>query len=104
VTVPPVAVTVTFAVPVVAVVVAENVSVELPLPGAAMDAGVKLAVTPAGRLEADKDTAELKPPLTVVEIVLLPEVPCVTDRLAGEALTAKSGVAAAVMVRVMVAV
>ena len=103
-TVPPVAVTVTFAVPVVAVAVAENVSVELPLPGAAMDAGLKLAVTPAGRPEADNDTAELKPPLTVVEIVLLPEVPCVTDRLAGEALTAKSGVAAAVMVRVMVVV
>jgi len=104
VTVPPVAVTVTFAVPVVAVVVAENVNVELPLPGAAMDAGVKLAVTPVGRPEADKDTAELKPPLTVVEIVVLPEVPCVTDRLAGEALTAKSGVAAAVMVRAMVVV
>jgi len=33
-------------VPVVAVLLAENVSVELPLPGAAIEAGLKLAVTP----------------------------------------------------------
>src|SRR6478609_3490978 len=95
----PVAVTVTFTVPVVAVLLAVNVSVELPLPGAAMDAGLKLAVTPAGKPEADNDTAELKPPLTVVETVELPEVPWVTDKLAGVALTAKSGVAAELIVR-----
>ncbi len=72
---PPVAVTVTFAAPVVAVLLAENVRVELPFPGAAMDAGLKLAVTPVGKPEAESETAELKPPLTVVEIVVLPEVP-----------------------------
>jgi hypothetical protein len=72
---PPVAVTVTFAVPVVAVPLAENVRVELPLPGAAMELGLKLVVTPAGRPEAESETAELNPPLTVVEIVLLPELP-----------------------------
>src|SRR6478609_3216188 len=104
VTVPPVAVTVTFTVPVVAVLLAVNVSVELPLPGAAMDAGLKLAVTPAGKPEADNDTAELKPPLTVVETVELPEVPWVTDKLAGVALTAKSGVAAELIVRPMMVV
>ncbi len=103
-TTPPVAVTVTFTVPVVAVLVAEKVSVELPLPGAAIDVGLKLAVTPAGIPDADNETAELKPPLTVVEIVLAPELPCVTDTLAGEALTAKSGVAAALMVREIVVV
>ena len=64
-----------FAVPVVAVLLADKVTVELPLPGAAMEAGLKLAVTPAGKPEADKETAELKPPLTVVEIVELPELP-----------------------------
>lgn len=72
---PPVAVTVTLAVPVVAVELAANVRVELPLPGAAIDVGLKLAVTPVGRPEADKETALLKPPLTVVVRVLLPEPP-----------------------------
>ena len=72
---PPVAVTVIFVVPVVAVLLAVNVSVELPLPGAAMEAGLKLAVTPDGKPEADNDMAELKPPLTVVETVLAPEPP-----------------------------
>ena len=62
-------------VPVVAVLLAVNVSVELPLPGAAIEVGLKLAVTPAGRPEADNEIAELNPPLTVVEIVLLPDEP-----------------------------
>jgi hypothetical protein len=89
---------VTVDVPVVAVLLAVNVSVELPLPGAAIEVGLKLAVTPDGRPEADKATAELKPPLIVVEIVELPEAPCVTARLVGDALTAKFGVAAALIV------
>lgn len=90
------------AVPVVAVLLAVKVRVELPLPGAAMEAGLKLAVTPAGNPEADKETAELKPPLTVVETVELPEPPWVTDTLAGEALTEKSGDAAELIVRATV--
>ena len=101
---PPVAVMVTFVVPVVAVLLAEKVSVELPLPGAAIELGLKLAVTPVGRAEVDSETAELKPPLTEVEIVLLPELPCVTDRLVGDALTLKSGVAVAVTVSAIVTV
>jgi hypothetical protein len=104
VTLPPLAVTVMFAVPVVAVLLAESVRVELPLPGAAIEAGLKLAVTPAGNPEADNATAELKPPLTVVEIVELPDVPCVTETLAGEALRVKSGVAAELTVRAIVVV
>ncbi len=77
----------------VAVLLAENVRVELPLPGAPIDAGLKLAVTPAGRPDAEREIAELKPPVTLVEIVVLPELPCVTDKLVGEALKLKSGVA-----------
>ena len=96
--------TVTFVVPVVAVLLAEKVSVELPLPGAPIDEGLKAAVTPAGKVEVESETAELKPPLTVVDIVLLPELPCATDRLVGEALIAKLGVAAAFTVRATVVV
>ena len=87
-----------------AVLLAVNVSVELPLPGAAIDAGLKLAVTPTGKPEAESDTAELNPPLTDVEIVVLPEPPCVTDRLLGDAVTVKLGEAAGLMVRATVVV
>jgi len=86
-----VAVTVTIEVPVMAVLLTVNVSVELPLPGAAIGLGLKLAVTPVGRPAAERDTAELKPLLTDVEIVVLPELPCVTDSAGGEAVTVKSG-------------
>ena len=101
---PPVAVTVTLVVPVVAVLLAERVRVELPLPGAAMLPGLKLAVTPEGRPEANNEIAELKPPLTEVEIVLVPDPPWATDRLVGDALTAKAGLAAAFTVRATVVV
>jgi hypothetical protein len=91
-------------VPVVAVLLADNVKVELPLPGATIEAGLKLAVTPVGSPDADSVTGELKPPLTVVEIVELPEPPWATLKEDGEALTAKSGVAAALIVRETVVV
>lgn len=87
-----------------AVLLAAKVTVELPLPGAPIDVGLKLAVTPAGRPDAESEIAELNPPLTVVEIVLLPELPCATDKLVGEALIVKSGVAAAFTVRATVVV
>src|SRR5437016_2994984 len=90
---PPLAVTVTLLVPVVAVLPALKVKVELPLPGAAIEVGLKVAVTPAGNAEVESEIAELNPPLTDVEIVVLPELPWVTDKLVGEALNVKSGVA-----------
>jgi len=93
-----VAVTVTVEDPVAAVLLADKVRVELPFPGAAMDAGLKLAVTPAGNPEADNEIAELNPPVAVVETVVLPEPPWATVRLAGETLKPKSGVAAALIV------
>ncbi len=72
---PPLAFTVTFEVPVAAVLLAVKVRVELPLPGAAIELGLKLAVTPAGKPEIESDTTALNPPLMVVEIVLLPDEP-----------------------------
>lgn len=72
---PPVALIVTVAVPVVAVLPAVNVRVELPLPGAAIVLGLKLAVTPLGKPAMDNEMAELNPPLTVVEIVVFAELP-----------------------------
>jgi len=101
VTPPQVAVIVTVAAPVAAVLLAESVSVELPLPGAAIEVGLKLAVTPAGNPEAESETAALKPPLTLVVMVLLPELPCAIERLVGDAVRLKSG---CVMVSAMVAV
>ena len=101
---PPVAVMVTVEEPVVAVALAVSVRVEVPLPGAAIDAGAKLAVTPAGKPEAESETAELKPPLIVVEIVELPDVPCTTERLVGDALSEKFGDVAELTVTAIVAV
>lgn len=101
---PPVAVTVTLAVPTVAALPTVNVRVELPLPGAAIEAVLKAAVTPVGKPETDNATAELKPPVTLVVIVELPEVPCAKVRLEGEATTVKSGVCAALTVSESVAV
>ena len=64
-----------FEVPVIAVLPTVNVSVELPPPGATIELGLNEAVTPVGNPEAERATAELNPPLTDVEIVVLPELP-----------------------------
>lgn len=87
---PPVPVTVTLTLPVVAVLLAAKVSVEFPLPGAAIETGFKVTVTPEGAPDADNETAALKPPTAALDIVVLPDVPWATDRLVGEALKTKS--------------
>ena len=66
--------------------------VELPEPGAAMDVGLNVTVTPVGWPLADKATAELNPPDTVVVIVDAPLPPCATETEVGEAEIAKFGV------------
>jgi hypothetical protein len=88
------------AVPVVAVPLAVNVTVlvVVVLPG------LKDAVTPLGRPEADKLTLPLKPFTGLTVMVLVPLLPCVTERLAGDAESEKSGTAAAFTVRVTVVV
>jgi hypothetical protein len=56
------------------------------------DAGLKLAVTPAGNPLALRTTAVVKPPVRVMVIVLVPLAPRLTVRLAGLADSEKSGV------------
>jgi MinD-like ATPase involved in chromosome partitioning or flagellar assembly len=91
---PPEPLTTTLYVPGAAVAPTEIVKVEAPEPGAAIDAGLKLAVAPAGKPEVETETAELKLPDTVVVIVVAPEPPAVTARLDGAELIVKSAAAA----------
>ena len=64
------AVTVRLEVPVAAVEAADTVNVLVPLPGAAMLVGARLAVTPAGAPLTDNAIAELNPvPFAVVNVI-----------------------------------
>ena len=78
-------------VPVRALVVALMVATEDPEPGAAMDVGLKLTVTPVGRLLAERATAALNPPATLELTVVVLLLPRVTVTEVGDAVTAKLG-------------
>jgi len=80
------------------VVATAMVMVEAPEPGAAMDVGLKLTVTPVGWPLAVKAIAESKPPETVVEIVDVPLLPSSTETEVGEAEMLKLGLATVVTV------
>src|SRR6266853_1158627 len=67
------------------------VIVELPAPPG-IDVGLKLTVTPLGAPGADNEIAELNPPMLVVVIVDVPELPVTTLTAVGEADIVKSGV------------
>lgn len=95
VTPPPVPVTVIEYVPGVVVEATARVRVEVPAPGAAMDVGLKLTVTPLGWPLADKAIAESKPLKTAVVIVAVPLLPGATESEVGEAEMLKFGVVAA---------
>ncbi len=97
---PPVPVMVTVLLPVLAPEVTVNLRVDVPVP--VMDAGLKLAVTLAGKPLAEKSTAESNPPVTVLVIVVLPELPLRTLTEVGEALRVKPPVTGAVTVRLTV--
>jgi hypothetical protein len=103
---PEVPVIVTVAAPVVAVEEAVSVRVEVTLPFAAGVTGLveNVAVTPVGRPVALNVVAELKPPVLLMVIVLVPLAPWVTVREAGEAAMVKFGVAVALTVRASVVV
>ena len=84
---PDVPVTVILPVPTVAVLLAASVKVLEPVAGF----GLKEAITPLGKPEADRETLPLKPFAGVMVIVLLPFDPWVTFRLLGEAESVKLG-------------
>jgi len=84
---PDVPVTVTVTVPVVAMLLAVSVNVLVP----AVLLGLKDAVTPLGRPDADKLTLLLKPFSGVTVMVLAPLAPCTIVKLLGEAETEKFG-------------
>jgi hypothetical protein len=58
-----------------------SVIVVVPDPGAGIVDGAKLTVTPLGCPLAEKDTAELNPPLIEEVMVAVPESPAVTAKL-----------------------
>ena len=94
---PEVPVMVTVAAPVVAVLLAVSVrALEL-----VVLVGLKDAVTPLGKPEADKLTPLLKPFCGVTAIVLVPLAPCVIAMLFGDAESVKFGGAATVSERVV---
>jgi hypothetical protein len=98
---PEVPVMVIVAGPATAVLMADSVNVLLIVAGL----GLKDAVTPVGKLVADKVTLLLKPFCGVTVIVLEPPAPCKIVRLFGDAESAKfGGATAAVTVRESVVV
>lgn len=66
------------------------VMVEVPAP--VIEVGLKPTVTPVGWPVADNVMAELKPSVTVLVMVEVPELPCATETEAGEADRVKPGV------------
>ena len=88
---PPVPVTVMVYVPIELFESAVTVMVEVPEPGAAMDMGLKVTVTPFGWPAADKITAVSKPPEFGVVMVLVRREPLETESEVGEADMLKAG-------------
>jgi hypothetical protein len=95
---PDVPVMVTVAVPPVAVAAAVNVNVLVDVPGF----GLKLAVTPLGRPEAENVTLPLNPFVGVIVTVLVPLVPWTSVKLPGDAEMLKLGTAVTVRLIVVV--
>lgn len=90
--------------PVAAVLDTVMVYFEVPEPGAAIDVGLKLPVTPVGKLDADKATAASKPPETAVVMTTLPLLLSSMDTEVGETEMVKAGGGSAVTVSVILAV
>lgn len=69
-----------------------KVTADVPDPGDAMEAGLKLTVTPVGAPEDDSAIAELNPPETAVVMVDVPLLPGATETATGEAASVNAGV------------
>jgi len=91
---PPLPVTVMLYVPGAVLLPTAIVIVDEPEPGAAIGLGLKLTVVPVGAPLADRLTALLKPPLTVVVMVEVPWPPGATLTEDGLALMVKSALVA----------
>jgi hypothetical protein len=74
------------------VVVEATVIVIVEVPAPVIEVGLKTMVTPVGWPLADNEIAELKPPVTVLVIFEVPELPCATETEVGEAERLKPGV------------
>src|SRR5208337_1172367 len=90
---PPVPVMVMVWDPVLAREVVVTFIVDVPEPGAGMDAGLKLTVTPEGWPVSDKVIGQLKPFSAAVVIVEVPELPLTTVIAVGDALMVKLALA-----------
>lgn len=99
---PPVAVMVIVRSPVVLPTL--TVIVDVPVPGAAIEVGLKVTVCPLPCPEADKVIAELKPPETIVVIVAVPDEFLSTEIELGDAEMVKPADTPDVTVRETVAV
>jgi hypothetical protein len=66
--------------------------------------GLKVAVTPEGKPDANRLTLPVKPPEGVTEIVVFPPLPWTTVTLEGEAESEKLGLATGFTVREIVVV
>lgn len=61
------------------------------LPAPVIEVGLKPIVTPEGCPLAERATAESKPPVTLLEMVVDPALPCTTETDPGEAERLKPG-------------
>ena len=77
---------------------------DVPDPGAAIEVGLKLPVTPDGKPEAVSAIAELNPPLKEVVTVTYPLCPWISDPEVGETEIAKLAATGAVTVKFTVVV
>ena len=68
-----------------------RVRVDEPVPGAAIDVGLKLAVAPEGTPDTERATAEVKLPTAVVETVAVELLPLGVETEVGETAIVKSG-------------
>src|SRR5215469_7910822 len=66
-------------------VVGSTVILIAAVPAPVIEVGLKLTVTPVGCPVADREMAELNPPVTALVMVEVPNAPCAKVREAGEA-------------------